>query len=30
VNGLMRYHARRRVGAGVVRASAFRKLVMAA
>lgn len=30
VNGLMRYHARRRVGAGVVRAGAFRKLVMAA
>lgn len=29
VNGLMRYHARRRVGAGVVRASAFRKLAMA-
>ncbi len=28
-NGLMRYHARRRVGAGVTRASAFRKLVMA-
>lgn len=30
VNGLMRYHARRRVGAGVVRPAAFRKLVMAA
>jgi len=30
VNGLMRYHARRRVGAGVVRASAFRKLAMVA
>lgn len=30
VNGLMRYHARRRVGAGVVRADAFRKLQMAA
>lgn len=29
VNGLMRYHARRRVGAGVVRPAAFRKLVMA-
>ena len=28
-NGLMRYHARRRVGAGVVRPDAFRKLVMA-
>lgn len=30
VNGLMRYHARRRVGAGVVRAGAFRKLAMTA
>ncbi|SIT11019.1 phage major capsid protein [Paracoccus saliphilus] len=30
VNGLMRYHARRRVGAGVVRPDAFKKLVMAA
>ena len=30
VNGLMRYHARRRVGAGVVRATAFRKLAMVA
>lgn len=29
VNGLMRYHARRRVGAGVVRPAAFRKLTMA-
>lgn len=29
-NGLMRYHARRRVGAGVVRAGAFCKLKMAA
>ncbi|MDE4173660.1 phage major capsid protein [Phaeobacter sp. PT47_59] len=29
-NGLMRYHARRRVGAGVVRPDAFRKLTMAA
>jgi len=29
VNGLMRYHARRRVGADVVRTTAFRKLVMA-
>ncbi len=29
VNGLMRYHARRRVGADVVRPTAFRKLVMA-
>lgn len=29
-NGLMRYHARRRVGAGVVRPDAFRKLKMAA
>ena len=29
-NGLMRYHARRRVGAGVVRPDAFRKLQMAA
>lgn len=29
VNGLMRYHARRRVGAGVVRPAAFRKLAMA-
>lgn len=29
VNGLMRYHARRRVGAGVVRPTAFKKLVMA-
>lgn len=29
VNGLMRYHARRRVGAGVVRPTAFRKLAMA-
>lgn len=28
-NGLMRYHARRHVGAGVVRPDAFRKLVMA-
>jgi HK97 family phage major capsid protein/HK97 family phage prohead protease len=28
--GLMRYHARRRIGAGVVRATAFRKLLMAA
>lgn len=28
-NGLMRYHARRRVGAGVVRPDAFRKLAMA-
>ncbi|HWL56405.1 MAG TPA: phage major capsid protein [Paracoccus sp. (in: a-proteobacteria)] len=28
VNGLMRYHARRRVGAGVVRPTAFRKLAM--
>lgn len=28
-NGLMRYHARRRVGADVVRATAFRKLTMA-
>lgn len=28
--GTMRYHARRRVGAGVVRPDAFRKLVMAA
>ena len=28
--GLMRYHARRRVGAGVVRPTAFRKLLMAA
>lgn len=30
INGLMRYHARRRVGAGVVRAGAFRKLAMVA
>lgn len=30
VDGLMRYHARRRVGAGVVRPDAFRKLEMAA
>lgn len=30
VNGLIRYHARRRVGASVVRADAFRKLTMAA
>lgn len=29
INGLMRYHARRRVGAKVVRPTAFRKLVMA-
>ncbi|SFI84438.1 phage major capsid protein [Celeribacter neptunius] len=29
-SGLMRYHARRRVGAGVVRPTAFRKLLMAA
>ncbi len=29
-NGLMRYHARRRVGAGVIRPDAFRKLKMAA
>ncbi|MCA0996299.1 phage major capsid protein [Alloyangia pacifica] len=29
-NGLMRYHARRRVGAGVVRPDALRKLKMAA
>ncbi|RWR44980.1 phage major capsid protein [Sinirhodobacter ferrireducens] len=29
VNGLVRYHARRRVGADVVRPAAFRKLVMA-
>lgn len=29
-NGLMRYHARRRVGAGVVRPDALRKLQMAA
>lgn len=29
VNGLVRYHARRRVGAGVVRPAAFKKLVMA-
>ncbi|MFC3058806.1 phage major capsid protein [Paenirhodobacter populi] len=29
VNGLMRYHARRRVGASVVRPDAFRKLAMA-
>ncbi|MCA1286256.1 phage major capsid protein [Salipiger bermudensis] len=29
-NGLMRYHARRRVGAGVVRPDAMRKLKMAA
>lgn len=29
VNGLMRYHARRRVGADVIRPTAFRKLVMA-
>lgn len=29
VSGQMRYHARRRVGAGVVRPEAFRKLVMA-
>ncbi len=29
INGLMRYHARRRVGAGVVRPTAFRKLAMA-
>lgn len=29
VNGLIRYHARRRVGAGVVRPLAFRKLGMA-
>ncbi|GGG62824.1 hypothetical protein GCM10011415_06500 [Salipiger pallidus] len=29
-NGLIRYHARRRVGAGVVRSEAFRKLEMAA
>lgn len=28
VNGLMRYHARRRVGAGVVRPTALRKLAM--
>lgn len=30
VNGLIRYHARRRVGASVVRPDAFRKLEMAA
>ncbi|UWR59117.1 phage major capsid protein [Phaeobacter inhibens] len=30
INGLVRYHARRRVGAGVVRSDAFRKLKMAA
>lgn len=30
IDGLMRYHARRRVGAAVVRPAAFRKLVMAA
>lgn len=30
VDGMMRYHARRRVGADVVRPTAFRKLVMAA
>ncbi|RMC35368.1 phage major capsid protein [Paracoccus alkanivorans] len=30
VNGLIRYHARRRVGAAVVRPDAFRKLEMAA
>ena len=30
VNGLIRYHARRRVGASVVRSDAFRKLTMAA
>ncbi len=30
VNGLMRYHARRRVGAGVIRPTALRKLKMAA
>lgn len=30
VNGLVRYHARRRVGASVVRPDAFRKLKMAA
>lgn len=29
VNGLMRYHARRRVGADVIRPTAFRKLAMA-
>lgn len=29
-DGLMRYHARRRVGAGVVRPDAFRKLQMKA
>lgn len=29
VNGLARYHARRRVGAGVTRPTAFKKLVMA-
>lgn len=29
VNGLMRYHARRRVAAGVVRPTALRKLAMA-
>ncbi|MDN3711719.1 phage major capsid protein [Paracoccus cavernae] len=29
IDGLMRYHARRRVGAAVVRPAAFRKLVMA-
>ncbi|RNI20993.1 phage major capsid protein [Paracoccus pantotrophus] len=30
VNGLMRYHARRRVGADVIRPTAFRKLAMVA
>lgn len=29
INGLMRYHARRRVGADVIRPTAFRKLAMA-
>lgn len=29
IDGLMRYHARRRVGAGVVRPTAFKKLAMA-
>ena len=29
-NGLVRFHARRRVGSDVVRPDAFRKLVMAA
>ena len=30
INGLVRYHARRRTGAGVVMPAAFRKLKMAA